>query len=301
VDLPDAPADVIVVGDVIVDVVVRPRGPFNRGSDTPSHIAVTPGGSASNQAVALCRAGARAHLVGVVGDDDLGRAAARALTASGVEVHLRVDPGRPTGVVVALVGASGQRSMLTDRGANLGLDERDLGPGLLVAGRHLHLSGYELLDEPTRPAARAALELAASTGMTRSVDPCSAGPLAAVGPAAFLAWTQGLDWCCANLDEGRALTGADRPEDVLAGLRRHYREVALTLGAQGALFSGPGTERLHCPADRAAVVDTTGAGDAFTGTFLAGRLRGEEPVEALRAALAAAARVVGAPGARRWD
>ena len=229
---------VIVVGDVIVDVVVRPLGPFNRGSDTASRIAVTPGGSASNQAVALAAAGVEPHLVGVVGDDELGRAAARALAASGVEVHLRVEPGQRTGVVVALVDAAGQRSMLTDRGANLHLDERDLGPGLLGAGRHLHLSGYELLDEATRPAARAALALAAASGMTRSVDPCSAGPLAAVGPANFLAWTEGLDWCCANLDEGRALTGASRPEDVLAGLRQHYREVALTLGPKAPCSPG---------------------------------------------------------------
>ncbi len=291
---------VIVVGDIIVDVVVRPLGPFNRGSDTASRIVVTPGGSGSNQAVALASAGARAHLVGVVGDDQLGRAAARALAASGVEVHLRVEPGQHTGVVVALVDTTGQRSMLTDRGANLHLDERDLGPGLLGAGRHLHLSGYELLDEATRPTARAALALAAAAGMTRSVDPCSAGPLAAVGEANFLAWTEGVDWCCTNLDEGRALTGASRPEEVLAGLRRHYREVALTLGPEGALFSGPGTAYLHCPADRAAVVDTTGAGDAFTGTFLAARLRGEEPGQALRTALASAARVVGAAGARAW-
>ena len=291
---------VVVVGDVIVDVVVRPLGPFNRGSDTPSRIVVTPGGSASNQAVALATAGAQVHLVGVVGDDELGRAAARALAATGMEVHLRVDPVRPTGVVVAVVDASGQRSMLTDRGANLHLDLQDLGPGLLGTGRHLHLSGYELLDEATRPVARAALERAAAAGMTCSVDPCSAGPLAGGGARAFLAWTEGVEWCCANLDEGRALTGASRPADILAGLRRHYREVVLTLGADGALFSGPGNELLHCGADSVAVVDTTGAGDAFTGTFLAGRLRGEQPEQALRAALAAAARVVVAPGARPW-
>jgi sugar/nucleoside kinase (ribokinase family) len=136
--------------------------------------------------------------------------------------------------------------------------------------------------------------------MTRSVDPCSAGPLAAVGKAEFLAWTEGVDWCCANLDEGRALTGASRPAEIVAGLRRHYQEVVLTLGADGALLSRPGTELLHCPADRVAVVDTTGAGDAFTGTFLAVRLQGAEPEQALRAALAAAARVVASPGARSW-
>ena len=76
--------------------------------------------------------------------------------------------------------------------------------------------------------------------MTRSVDPSSAGPLASVGAAAFLGWTDGLDWCCANLEEGRVLTGEQRPADVLASLSQHYREVVLTLGADGVMFSGPG-------------------------------------------------------------
>ena len=130
--------------------------------------------------------------------------------------------------------------MLTDRGANLRLGTGALDPALFVAGRHLHLSGYVLLDEATRPVGLAALELAAAAGMTRSVDPCSAGPLAAVGADAFLSWTRGIEWCCANLDEGRALTGARHPDDVLVALRPYYREAVVTLGAEGALLSGPG-------------------------------------------------------------
>jgi sugar/nucleoside kinase (ribokinase family) len=291
---------VVVIGDVMVDVVVVPLGPFNRGSDTPSRVVVSPGGSAANQAVALAAAGAMVHLVAAVGDDEFGRAAAGALATTAVEAHLQVCPGERTGVVVALIDASGERSMLTDRGANLRLGIDALDPTLFVAGRHLHLSGYELLDEATRPVGLAALELAAASGMTRSVDPCSAGPLAAVGPAAFLSWTAGIEWCCANLDEGRALTGATHPDDVLAALRPHYREAVVTLGAEGALFSGPRTDRLYCSADQVEVVDTTGAGDAFTGTFLARRLSGDGPEPALRAGLAAAAAVVVAPGARPW-
>jgi ribokinase len=296
-----SPPVVVVVGDVMVDVVVRQAGPFNRGSDTTSRIVVAPGGSATNQAVAFAGAGADVHLVAVVGDDELGRAAARALAATGVQTHLEVLRGEPTGVVVALVDASGERSMFTDRGANLSLAKNTLLTELFGPGTHLHLSGYELLDEATRGAALEALEAAAAAGMTRSVDPSSAGPLASVGAGSFLGWTQGLDWCCANLEEGRVLTGQRRPEDVVAGLRRHYREVALTLGADGAMFSGAGAEFLRWPADRVAVEDTTGAGDAFTGTFLARRLWGDAPEEALRAGLAAAARVVSAAGARSWS
>ncbi len=351
---------VVVIGDVMVDIVVRPVGPFNKGSDTTSHIVVAPGGSATNQAVAFAAAGAEVHLVAVVGDDELGHAAARALAATGVHAHLEVLEGERTGVVVALVDALGERSMLTDRGANRCLEKRHLSrdhlangdpgsgalgqgglangdpgsgalgqgglakgdagsdalgqgglgkgalgqegleAGLFGRGKHLHLSGYELLDEVTRPAGLAALELSAAAGMSRSVDPSSAGPLASVGAAAFLDWTEGLDWCCANLEEGRILTGKRRPEEVLAGLRHHYREVALTLGAEGVMFSGPGTELLHCPADRVAVEDTTGAGDAFTGTFLARRLQDEAPAEALRSGLAAASRAITTAGARSW-
>jgi len=291
---------VVVIGDIMVDVVVLPLGPFNRGSDTPSRVVVSPGGSAANLAVALAAAGAEVHLVAAVGDDEFGRATAASLAASGAQAHLHVCRGERTGVVVALIDASGERSMLTDRGANLQLRTDALDPALFVAGRHLHLSGYELLDEATRPVGLSALELAAAAGMTRSVDPCSAGPLAAVGPASFLAWTDGIEWCCANLDEGRALTGATNPDDVLAALRPHYREVVLTLGAEGALLSGSGTDHLHCRADDVEVADTTGAGDAFTGTFLARRLAGDEAEPALRAGLAAAAAVVVAPGARPW-
>ena len=297
---PAQPPLVIVIGDVMVDVVVRPTGPFNRGSDTTSRIVAAPGGSATNQAVAFASAGAEVHLVALVGDDELGRAAVRTLAATGVRAHVEVIPGERTGTVVALIDAAGERSMFTDRGANLLLGTRALNSGLLGPGRHLHVSGYELLDERTRGAALGALELAAAAGMTRSIDPSSAGPLASVGAAAFLSWTDGLDWCCANLEEGRVLTGEQRPADVLASLRQHYREVVLTLGADGVMFSGPGTEVLQCPAERVSVEDTTGAGDAFSGTFLARRLRGDPPELALRAGLAAAARVVGAAGARRW-
>jgi sugar/nucleoside kinase (ribokinase family) len=291
----------VVVGDIMVDVVVRTRGPFNRGSDTASSIDVTPGGSATNQAVAMAAAGAEAHLVAAVGQDELGQAAVRALAGTGVIAHLQPCAGARTGVVVALVDGAGERSMYTDRGANLCLAPGALdAPGLFAPNRHLHLSGYVLLDEATRPAGLTALARAGAAGMTRSVDPCSAGPLAAVGSAAFLSWTEGVEWCCANLDEGRVLTGADRPEEVMAGLRRRFGEVTLTLGAAGALFSGPGTDLLHLAADPVDVADSTGAGDAFTGTFLARRLSGDEPDLALRAALAAAARVVQVAGARSW-
>ena len=140
---------VVVVGDLMTDIIVRQTGPFAPASDTPSSITLAPGGSAANQAVWLARGGAAVHLVGVIGDDDLGRRSARALEDARVVVHLDRVPGRQSGVVVSIVDAAGQRSMLTDRGANLALAAASVPRRLFRHGDHLHLSGYELLDDET--------------------------------------------------------------------------------------------------------------------------------------------------------
>ena len=145
------PPVVVVLGDVMVDVVVRPLGPFNRGSDTVSRILVAPGGSATNLAVAMAGAGAQVHLVAVIGDDQLGRTTMQALATTGVLAHFKIAAGEHTGMVVALVDEAGERSMFTDRGANLRLQAQMLDPDLLGPGKHLHLSGYDLLDAETRP------------------------------------------------------------------------------------------------------------------------------------------------------
>lgn len=298
---PDGSAPVVVVvGDVMVDVVVRPVGPWAPNSDTPSAVDIAPGGSAANQAVALARAGARAHLVASVGDDPLGQAAAAALAGSGVDVHLSIVSGVSTGVVVAMVSPSGQRSMFTDRGANLALAPSSLPQPLFRPGRHLHLSGYVLLDDANRAAGLAAWRLAGEVGMTRSVDSSSAGPLAGVGGDAFLEWTAGADLIFCNLDEGEVLSGRQGHEDVLGYLSLRCGQVVLTLGEQGALFSAGGGTRVHQRAQARHVADTTGAGDAHTGTFLSYYLAGQGPEPALAAAARAAAAAVERAGARSW-
>ncbi len=291
------------VGDVMSDVVVRPLGPVVEASDTASSIVFAPGGSATSQAVWLARAGAEVHLVAAVGDDAQADAAERCVVAAGVCPHFVHVPGRSTGAVVSLVDADGQRSMLTDRGANLALSPADLPEELFVDGAHLHLSGYVLLDAETRPAGLAALATAHSRAMTRSVDACSAAPIARVGATTFLGWTAGVDLLCSNREEAAVLTsvGSDADPDAVAGrLCRYFREVVLTLGASGALWLRAGGEAIALPGFDVTVVDTTGAGDAFAGTFLACWLDGADPADALRRGIEVAAGVVAKLGARDW-
>lgn len=290
---------VVVLGDVVTDVVARLRGPIAQGSDTSARIARRPGGSAANVSAWLTTLGVPTVLVARVGDDPEGAEHLEGLRRLGVRARVAVDRERATGTVVALVAPAGGRSMVTDRGANLALAAADVPADEFRAGRHLHLSGYALLDRGPRAAARRALALARDAGMTVSVDPSSAGPLARVGPGRFLGWTLGADLCLANLDEARALTGLLPAAATARALTAWYGEVVVTLGARGALWTAAGSpDVLRVPAAPAEVVDTTGAGDAFSAGYLAARGTGAPAPAALRAGAALAGRAVALTGAR---
>src|ERR1700755_3109832 len=114
---------VLVIGDVMTDISVRPEGPIARGSDRRATITVQPGGSAANQAAWLAHSGASVGFVARIGAADVESETAR-FAAMGVTAHLVGDPDRETGRLIALIDPDGERSFLTDRGANEALEAR---------------------------------------------------------------------------------------------------------------------------------------------------------------------------------
>ena len=290
--------DVVVVGDVMVDVLASMSGPLAHGSDTPSRVTTAGGGSAANVACWLARQGVPTSYVGKVGDDPLGRESVVALHGCGVTTYVSHDHERTTGTCVVLVEPGGERSMLPDSGANTTLTPGDLPQEPFRPGAHLHLSGYTLLNEGCREAALAAIAMANAAGMTVSVDPSSAAPLRSVVAARFLAWTRGVDLLLANRDEAAVLAGTADPHQAAQQLGDDYREVVVKLGAEGALWHR-GFISASAPAERGVeVVDTTGAGDAFAAGFLSSWLLHPEPETALAAGNRLAARAVSVVGAR---
>jgi sugar/nucleoside kinase (ribokinase family) len=131
------------------------------------------------------------------------------------------------------------------------------------------------------------------------VDPASTGPLAASGVDRWLADTAAATLVLPNADEARLLTGCADPAAAARALATRHEVAVVTLGADGALWAA-GDVLVHRPAHPAEVVDTTGAGDAFTAGLLSVWLadRNRNPVAALEAGLARAAAVVARPGAR---
>jgi sugar/nucleoside kinase (ribokinase family) len=291
--------EVLVVGDLMVDVIASMSAPLARDSDTPSRVTTHGGGSAANVAVWLAELGVRTTFVGCVGDDALGRASLASMADAGIDVsRLVVDQTLETGTCVVLVEPGGRRSMLPDPGANDALVPGDLVGSLFRPGRHLHLSGYTLLRDGSRDAGLVAVTRALEVGMTVSVDPSSAALLDAVGAPAFLQWTQGTSLLLPNVDEALALTRTSTVTEAAAELATSYGEVVVTLGEHGALWQN-GFITATAPAERTAdVVDTTGAGDAFAAGFLTSWLLHPEPETALASGNRLAARVIGKVGAR---
>ncbi|GAA4754781.1 sugar kinase [Modestobacter marinus] len=289
---------VVVVGDACTDVVVLLAGAPAPGSDRPASITTRGGGAGANVAAHLAALGTPVQLVGCVGADVAGEALRRELAAAGVTLALRTVDTAPTGTIVSLVEPGGERSMLADRGANLALRPADVPAP--PAGGHLHLSGYTLLDPGSRAAGLAALAAAHRAGCTVSVDPASTGPLAAHGVDRWSADTAASTLLLPNADEARLLTGCTDVEAAARELAARYPVAVVSLGADGALWAA-GDLLVHRPAHPATVVDTTGAGDAFTAGVLAAWTAADghpDPGIALESGLARAATVVGRPGAR---
>lgn len=290
----------LVVGDVVTDVVARHRGPLAPGTDTAAAIRTVPGGAGANVACWAVHWGcADVRLLGRVGAD----AAAwheRELVASGVRPRLVVDPEAATGTVICLVdtGASAERTFLTDSGASLRLDPGDWSDTLLDGVVRLHLSGYLLFSEPSRALVAVAVESARARGVPVSLDPASAGFLVELGVDRFLALAEGVDVLMPSRDEACLLTGLPDPADAAAKLSRHVPLVVTKQGAEGALVARSGTVHARVPAEPATPRDTTGAGDAFTGAFLASLLAGADPEEAARQGCRAGARAVERVGGR---
>jgi ribokinase len=278
---------IVVVGDVMTDVVAVHRADVEHGTDTGAQIELTGGGSAANTAAWLADQGVPVTLVGVVGTDPAGTARLDELRSAGVRCAIRRTREAPTGTVVVLSRA-GERTMLNDRGANATLSTVDIDTALAESAdaRHLHLSGYVLLDERSRAAGRYALRAATERGLTTSVDAASAGPLRRMGGEEFLAWVRGTDLLLANADEAVELP---------AELADHVRYAVIKRGPLGAVWSPPHVE---VPAEPATVVDVTGAGDAFAAGLLAAWCGGASPEEALRAGTHLGARAVATAGAR---
>jgi len=258
---------ILVCGDVINDVLVKPIDGVTPDSDTLATISARPGGAAANQAAWMAHLGADVTFVGRVGARDVAYHR-RELARAGVRARLAADREAETGSIVIMVEADGERTMFTDRGANLRLRRADVPARLLDGAAALHLTGYTFCEPPLLDVALWLLGQARARGLAVTIDPGSAAFLARMGPTAFLRWTDGAAVCFPNRDEAALLTGEAEPVAMATRLTGYYSVVVVKLGGVGCVLAVPGEAPVLIAARPARATDTTGAGDAFCGAFM---------------------------------
>ncbi|CAM3080298.1 ribokinase [Prescottella defluvii] len=266
----------VVVGSINMDLVARtPRMPAPGETVLGTSFTTTPGGKGSNQAIAAAKAGADVVFVGAVGDDTFALELRQALVDAEVDAERLREVEGPSGVAVITVDDDGQNSIVVIPGANALVADPTDAELRAVAGADVLLCQLEIpLDTVTAAALHAARH-----DTVVMLNPSPAQPL----PAELI---EAVDVLVVNETEERQLG-----ENTLA----RVAHVVTTLGADGARYRGPQGERVHVDSPTVDAIDTTGAGDAFTGALAVAWHRG--PREALAFACAAGALATTRPGA----
>ncbi|AZS71666.1 ribokinase [Streptomyces lydicus] len=286
--------DVLVVGSANADLTVRvDRRPGAGETVLGTDLVESAGGKGANQAAAAARIGGRTALLARVGGDAYGELLLGAQRAAGTDVTpVIVDGTARTGTAMIIVDPDGDNSIVVSPGANAALTPQDVAAAKdTIAASAVVSLQLEIPMESVRAAAAAAEQAG-----TRVVLNPSPAPTADLAPELLSV----ADPLVVNEHEARQLSGLTdgTPAQWAQALRdRGARSVVVTLGGDGALvLDADGAENV--PGVRVKAVDTTGAGDAFTGALATRLARGDALPEAARFAVRVGAAAVTKPGAQ---
>ena len=244
------------------------------------------GGKGLNQSVAFAKAGADTYHAGSIGKE--GAMLTDMLLSAGVNTELvTVKDDVSCGHAIIQVNAHGENCILLDGGANHTISNEMVDSVLSSFGEgDMLMLQNEINNIPY------IISEAKKKGMTIALNP---SPFNSDIPGFGL---DKIDWLILNETEGQEITGKSEADDIIAELEAKYPDmkVVLTLGKMGAIYAYKGERASHAIFD-APVVDTTAAGDTFTGYFFAEIMNDGTPAEALRIASAASAIAVSRKGA----
>jgi ribokinase len=271
---------VVVMGSYVADVAFRTEKlPAWGETYMGTGFKLGPGGKGSNQAVAAARAGAKVSFISKLGRDAFGDLARKTYREEGIDTRHLLETDSATGAAAIIIDAvKGENAIIVVPGACFELTPQEVEQAReLIGGAAIFVTQLEL----SLPTVEYGLKLAHSLGVPTILNPAPGCKL----PDSIF---QYCDYITPNESEAEILTGirvsslADAELAADALLARGVRNAVITLGAQGALVKNAKT-RQHVPAcDAGAVVETTGAGDAFNGGFAVALAENKDIVQAAR-------------------
>jgi sugar/nucleoside kinase (ribokinase family) len=283
----------LVIGDIAWDIFIRPEGDLVRGSDVLGTVDVMPGGAAANVAVWARRLGADVTLVGKIADDTLGALMQAHLQREGVGRHVITVQGGLSTRVGILVSADGEHSFVIDHTKVLRFEEGDAPPSLLDRADAVFFNGYDIFLARSTTFLGPLLTEARRRRVPVLFDPSSFALIGAFDPGRLMDGVGPVDVLLANDSEADALRGGQ----PLEFLESWARLAVVKQGPRGASAYARG-DAWHAAANPVAVVDTTGAGDAFDAAFMVEWLASRNVEEALQAGNRLGAYVAGQLGAQ---
>jgi ribokinase len=278
---------IVVVGSINMDLVIKADhlpapGETIHGRD----FQLIPGGKGANQAVAAARLGAEVNMVGRVGEDVFGPTLLDNLQRAGVSTQYVARDPAPSGIALITVDDRGENTIVLSSGANLKLTKEDIDRAKEVIKQ---ADSVLLQLEIPLEVVEYTIEVTHNEGVKVILNPAPARSISEEALAK-------TDFLLPNENEAALLTGMDKPqlsseqaEEVAQRLRKiGVGVVIITLGERGALLvksdKGELIEGFSVEA-----VDTTAAGDAFTGGLATALAQGRTPEEAVRYANAVGA------------
>ncbi|HET7138701.1 MAG TPA: ribokinase [Arthrobacter sp.] len=284
---------IVVVGSLNADLTIYcERLPLPGETVHGNGFAVNPGGKSANQAVAASRLGADVRLVGAVGDDSNGQMLLSSASGAGVDVgHVRTAPAE-TGVAVIAVDAGGENNIIISAGANGTLSPADVAAAAdVIDGAAVVCLCLEVSMETVLAAAKAGHDAGATVVLNLSPYVEIPQQLADLTGVLLVNAHEASQFL------GATVPGPDAPVSAWEEARQSFagrglQRVLVTLGAHGSVvldsLADSGLRLVRVAPTTVKAVDTTGAGDAFTGA-LAARLAAGIPLAAAAAFASVAA------------
>ncbi|MDA8217416.1 MAG: carbohydrate kinase family protein [Dehalococcoidales bacterium] len=279
--------EVLVIGAACIDVKGRPLQPLRFSTSNQGLIRLSPGGAGRNIAENLARLGVRTNLLSVVGTDNYGRTILEETNAAGVCMeHVRVAPGKPSAIYLAVLDENGHMAVSVDAMECLEL----LNPPYIYANRYL----IEQASMVVVDANLSTKTLGTVLALAKRYDVPVCMTTVSVSLARKVRrYLKDYHIVIGNLDEGSALCGKPLADvdDAIIGAREMVatgtKLVIITLGAHGLVYASS-TGSGYIPAIQCDIVDATGAGDALAAGVIYGYLNDFPIDEALRVGVSAA-------------
>ena len=283
------PAVIAVVGSAMMDLTAYADVLPEPGQTLAGQLFTTGfGGKGANQAVMAAHCGAEVHFIGKLGKDVFGTAIADNFVKVGIHSEYVDRSDTPTGVAHIWVDGNGENRIIIIPGAN---HEIEIAKAVVAIDSIKDLSVVVAQCEIKQEVTLAAFKAAKARGCTTILNPA---PYQEISPELLAL----CDWIIPNETEFRELHGELPASDEVLKSFRPGKNSIVTLGSQGAVYVSADGQLTKVGAPKVSAVDTTGAGDAFVGTFAYSLASGKDPISAMTLGIKVASLSVTQKGAQ---